>query len=62
MNVIGLLRSEPGGPAWKQTIAYPFEQMRRLAQGQILQVVSESDRYDSADYTDVPLVDTSCHL
>ncbi len=59
VNVIGLLRSEPGGPAWKQTIAYPFEQMRRLAQGQILQVVSESDRYDSADYTDVPLVDTT---
>ena len=59
VNVIGLLRSEPGGPAWKQTIAYPFEQMRRLARGQILHVVAESDRYDSADYTDVPLVDTS---
>ena len=28
VNVIGLLRSEPGGEAWKQTIAYPFEQMR----------------------------------
>ena len=59
VNVIGLLRSEPGGSAWKQTIAYPFEQMRRLARGQILHVVAESDRYDSADYTDVPLVDTS---
>ena len=30
VNVIGLLRSEPGGEAWKQTIAYPFEQMARL--------------------------------
>ena len=59
VNVIGLLRSEPGGAAWKQTIAYPFEQMRRLAQGQIVQVIAKSDRYDSADYTDVPLVDTS---
>jgi alpha-L-arabinofuranosidase len=59
INVIGLLRSAPGGEAWKQTIAYPFEEMRRLARGQILQVITHSDRYDSASYTDVPLVDAS---
>ncbi len=59
VNVIGLLRSEPGGAAWKQTIAYPFEQVQRLARGQILQVVASSDRYDSDAYTDVPLVDAS---
>ena len=47
VNVIGLLRSEPGGEAWKQTIAYPFEQMARLARGQILQVVATSDLFDS---------------
>jgi alpha-N-arabinofuranosidase len=57
INVIGLLRSEPRGDAWKQTIAYPFEQMRRLARGQILQVIAHADRYDSARYADVPLVD-----
>ena len=59
VNVIGLLRSEEGGEAWKQTIAYPFEQMRRLATGQIIQVVATSDRYDSPTYTDVPLVDAA---
>ena len=59
VNVIGLLRSEEGGDAWKQTIAYPFEQMRRLATGQILQVVASGDRYDSPSYTDVPVVDAS---
>jgi alpha-N-arabinofuranosidase len=59
INVIGLVRSEPGGEAWKQTIAYPFEQMRRLARGEILQVVADSDRYDSPIYTDVPIVDVS---
>jgi alpha-N-arabinofuranosidase len=59
VNVIGLLRSEPGGEAWKQTIAYPFEQVRRLAHGQILQVVATSDRYDSDAYTDVPIVDAT---
>jgi len=59
INVIGLLRSEPGGEAWKQTIAYPFEQMRHLARGQIIQLISNSDRYDCPTFTDVPLVDAS---
>jgi alpha-N-arabinofuranosidase len=59
VNVIGLLRSEEGSEAWKQTIAYPFQQMRRLARGQIVQVVTTSDRYDSPGYTDVPVVDAS---
>ena len=59
VNVIGLLRSEEGGDAWKQTIAYPFEQMRRLATGQILQVVATSDRYDSPGHSDVPIVDAT---
>ena len=59
VNVIGLLRSEEGGEAWKQTIAYPFEQMRRLAEGQIVQVVASGDKFDSPTYTDVPFVDAS---
>ncbi len=59
VNVIGLLRSEEGGDAWKQTIAYPFEQMRRLATGQVLNVVASGDRFDSPTYTDVPVVDAS---
>jgi len=62
VNVIGLLRSEQGGEAWKQTIAYPFEQMRRLAHGQIIQVVATGDLFDSPTYTDVPVVDASATL
>ena len=59
VNVLGLIRREEGGEAWKQTIAYPFEQMRRLARGQILQVVPPGDRYDTARFGDVPVVDAS---
>ncbi len=59
VNVIGLLRSEEGGEAWKQTIAYPFEQMRRLATGQIIQVVASGDVFDSNQFTDVPVVDAT---
>jgi hypothetical protein len=43
----------------KQTIAYPFEQMRRLARGHILHVVGTFDLYDSPTYTDVPIVDAT---
>jgi alpha-L-arabinofuranosidase len=59
INVLGLIRSEEGGDAWKQSIAYPFEQMRRLASGQILHVAAQGDRYDSAEFTDVPLLDAA---
>jgi alpha-N-arabinofuranosidase len=59
INVLGLVRSEEGGDAWKQSIAYPFEQMRRLASGQILRVAAQGDRYDSAEFTDVPLLDAA---
>ncbi|OZM77337.1 alpha-N-arabinofuranosidase [Pseudonocardia sp. MH-G8] len=59
VNVIGLLRSEPGGPAWKQPIAHPFEQVRHRATGEILAVQTRSDRYESPRFGDVDLVDAS---
>ncbi len=59
VNVIGLLRSEPGGEAWKQTIAHPFEQVRRLATGNVLQVVTTSEKYETAKFDAVDVVDAS---
>jgi alpha-N-arabinofuranosidase len=59
VNVIGLLRSEPGGPAWKQTIAHPFEQVRRRAAGEILAVRTRSDRHETGRFGDVDLVDAA---
>jgi alpha-N-arabinofuranosidase len=59
VNVIGLLRSEPGGPAWKQSIAHPFEQIRRRAAGEILDVRVRSDRYETPRFGDVDLVDVA---
>jgi alpha-N-arabinofuranosidase len=59
VNVIGLLRSEPGGPAWKQTIAHPFEQMRRRASGEVLDVRVRSDRYETPRFGDVDVVDAA---
>ena len=59
VNVLGLIRSEEGGDAWKQTIAYPFEQMRQLARGQILQVLVHSDEYDTSRFGGVPVADAT---
>jgi alpha-N-arabinofuranosidase len=59
VNVLGLIRSEEHGDAWLQTIAYPFEQLRRLARGSILQVVAASDLHDTARFGGVPVVDAS---
>jgi len=59
VNVIGLLRSEPGGAAWKQTIAHPFELVRRLATGEILQLQTRSDRHETTEHGDVDLVDAA---
>ncbi|GAA2025061.1 alpha-N-arabinofuranosidase [Pseudokineococcus marinus] len=59
VNVIGLLRSEEGGPAWKQTIAHPFEQMRRRATGEILDVRTTGDQVSTQRFDDVDLVDAA---
>jgi alpha-N-arabinofuranosidase len=59
VNVLGLIRSEEGGAAWKQSIAYPFEQMRRLARGSILQVVATGDEQETARFGSVPVVDAT---
>jgi alpha-N-arabinofuranosidase len=59
VNVIGLLRSEAGGGAWKQSIAHPFEQMRRLATGDVLHVSTTSDKYATDKFGDVDVVDAS---
>jgi alpha-N-arabinofuranosidase len=59
VNVLGLLRSEPAGPAWAQTIALPFGEIRRLAVGESLQVALTGDRRPTARYGDVAVVDAA---
>jgi alpha-N-arabinofuranosidase len=44
VNTIAPIMTETGGPAWRQTIFWPFAQMSRLGRGNVLrtQVVSET--------------------
>lgn len=59
VNVIAPIMSEENGPAWRQTIFWPFARMAELAAGQILQTRVESDKYENARFGDTDLVDVS---
>jgi alpha-N-arabinofuranosidase len=62
INVIAPIMTEPGGPAWRQTIFFPFAITARLAQGSVLQLAVESPSYEAAAYGSVPLVDAVATL
>ncbi len=56
-NILAPIRTEPGGPAWRQTIFHPFAHVAAYAKGDALRVVVDSPRHETARYGDVPLVD-----
>lgn len=57
VNTIAPIRSEPGGPAWRQTTFYPFALSRRHAQGEVLRIEPKSPTYATARHGEVPAVD-----
>jgi hypothetical protein len=59
VNVIAPIRSEEGGPAWRQSIFWPFARMAQLATGRILRVEVDSDRYDNDRFGTADVVDVS---
>ena len=59
VNVIAPIRSEEGGPAWRQSIFWPFAQMANRAKGQILQLATSGDRYATEKFGDADLVDAT---
>jgi alpha-N-arabinofuranosidase len=59
VNVIAPIRAEENGPAWRQSIFWPFARMAALARGQILRTAVTSDRYESDKFGDVDVVDVS---
>jgi alpha-N-arabinofuranosidase len=59
VNVIAPIRTEAQGPAWRQSTFWPFARMAALAQGVVLRTQVRSDRYDSARFDAVDLVDVA---
>jgi len=57
VNVIAPIRTEAGGPAWRQTIFHPFALTSRLARGEVLRVETHSPSYDTAKFGAVPVLD-----
>lgn len=57
VNVIAPILTQPGGPAWRQTIFHPFAQVTRHARGEVLRVETRSPTYETQKYGEVPLVD-----
>lgn len=57
VNAIAPIRAEPGAPAWRQTIVYPFRDAARLARGQVLKARPTCRSDSNQRYGEVPLVD-----
>jgi alpha-N-arabinofuranosidase len=58
VNVIAPIMTEPGGPAWRQTIFHPFAQAARLARGDVLRVEPKVATHPTR-YGDVTLIDVT---
>jgi alpha-N-arabinofuranosidase len=57
VNVIAPIRTEPDGPAWRQTIFHPFAITSRLARGEVLRVEPHSPAHETARFGAVPTLD-----
>ena len=58
-NVIGPIRTEPGGAAWRQSIFHPFALTSALARGTVLRVEPQGPLVDTARYGEVPALDAT---
>jgi alpha-N-arabinofuranosidase len=57
VNVIAPIMTEPGGPAWRQTIFHPFAITARLGRGEALRAEVVAPSIPTAVFGDVPSVD-----
>lgn len=57
VNVIAPIMTEPGGPAWRQTIYYPYYFASIFGRGTALQLSVNSPGYDSMHDDNVPFLD-----
>ncbi|WP_046176107.1 arabinosylfuranosidase ArfA [Domibacillus indicus] len=58
VNVIAPIMTEQNGAAWKQTIYYPFMHASVYGRGVALNPIVSSPKYDSKDFTDVPVLES----
>ncbi len=59
VNVIAPIMTEAGGAAWAQPIYYPFMHASRYGRGTALQPIVHSPKYDTKEFSDVPLLEAT---
>ncbi|MBO3102114.1 arabinosylfuranosidase ArfA [Cellulomonas fengjieae] len=58
VNTISPIRSEPDGPAWRQSIFHPFALTARHAQGQVLDLRVDAPTLVTAQHGEVSVLDS----
>lgn len=58
VNVIAPIMTVEGGPAWKQTIYYPFMQVSQYGRGKALETFLESPSYSTKEFSNVSYLDS----
>ncbi len=58
VNVIAPIMAPADGPAWRQSIFYPFLHASRYGRGKVLLPLLHCGKYDSVNHTDVPTLET----
>jgi alpha-N-arabinofuranosidase len=59
VNVIAPIRSEPGGPAWRQASFHPFALTSRHGRGTVLHIDPVSPVHETAVQGEVPILDAA---
>ncbi|MBB6479924.1 alpha-N-arabinofuranosidase [Spirochaeta isovalerica] len=59
VNVIAPIMTENGGPAWKQTIYYPFQYASRYGRGTAIRLMVDCPSYKNEKYGDIPYLDVA---
>ncbi len=62
VNVIAPILTAPGGGVLRQTIFYPFLHASNYGRGTVLSGIVDSPKYDSKNFTDVPMLDCTAVL
>jgi alpha-N-arabinofuranosidase len=56
VNVLGAIRTETGGKAWRQTIFHPFAQASRFGRGNVLRAKIATDSFATGTHIAAPLL------
>jgi len=58
VNVIAPIMTVTGGGSYKQSIYYPYLHASKYGRGKVLRTITACDKYDSKNFTGVPVLDT----